>query len=73
MFVFLLRGYSAKQIARCLNISSRTVEAHLNNLKIAFNVRNRAELISECIALGLASNIPKSLLNLDLNSMLKEA
>jgi len=41
----LLQGKSNKQIALSLNISARTVEFHLKNIYIKFQVSSRVELI----------------------------
>ena len=41
----LLQGNSNKQIAASLGISTRTVEFHLKNIYLKFEVRSRIELI----------------------------
>lgn len=48
----LLSGKTAKMAAKELNISSRTVESHLGNLKKKLHVRTKYELIIECNRLG---------------------
>ncbi|USQ13984.1 helix-turn-helix transcriptional regulator [Legionella lytica] len=45
-----LTGKSAKQVAYQLNISSRTVEEHLNNIKMKFGVFSKTQLIETVIA-----------------------
>ena len=41
---YMVQGYTAKEIADILNISSRTVEVHLDRLKEYFCVKNRVQL-----------------------------
>lgn len=45
----LVYGKTAKQIARILNISSRTVECYLNNVKNKLNVSCKADLIEKVL------------------------
>lgn len=45
----LLRGQTAKQIGRVLDISHRTVEHRLEKLKLRLGVANRAELIEKVL------------------------
>lgn len=52
---FLLKGLSQKEIALQLNISPRTVETHLNNLKIKLACRNKSELITKLSTLAQIS------------------
>lgn len=42
---YLKRGYTSKAIANLLTISHRTVEAHINSLKIKLNKKTKIELI----------------------------
>ncbi|MDR3501405.1 MAG: helix-turn-helix transcriptional regulator [Legionella sp.] len=44
-----LTGKSAKQVAYYLKISARTVEEHLNNIKVKFGVFSKAQLIEHVI------------------------
>lgn len=46
---YMLRGNSAKRIARVLNISHRTVERHFENIRIKAGVRNKSELIEKLL------------------------
>lgn len=41
----LLQGKSAKESARILNLSHRTVETHLENIKARFGILNRSQII----------------------------
>lgn len=42
----LIKGFTAKQIAEKLNISYRTVEDHINNIKQKLDVRTKNELMN---------------------------
>ena len=46
-------GCSAKQIAIEINIAPRTVERHIENVRLKLNARNRAHLITQAMHLGL--------------------
>ncbi len=44
---YMMHSYSAKQIAKALNLSPRTVENHIEIIKRKFNFQERSELIKE--------------------------
>lgn len=44
--IMLAKGQTAKETARELDISPRTVETHLENIKIKFNARNKTEMLA---------------------------
>lgn len=46
---WLVRGQTAKHIARKLGVSHRTVEHRLEKIKFKLNVTSRAELIDKVI------------------------
>jgi DNA-binding CsgD family transcriptional regulator len=46
-FLLLVEGFSVKEIAQILNLSPRTVEHHLEQLRILYCCRNSRELISK--------------------------
>ena len=46
-------GQSAKEIALGLDIAPRTVERHIENVRLKLSARNRAHLITKAIFLGL--------------------
>lgn len=45
-------GLSAKQIARQLILSHRTVERHIENIRIKMQARNTAHLITRAFSVG---------------------
>lgn len=49
----LVEGRTAKEIAKILGISHRTVEGHITKLKIRFNCHTKNELISKLLENGL--------------------
>jgi DNA-binding CsgD family transcriptional regulator len=57
----LVRGKTIKQIAKLLNISPRTVECHLDLMKIKLNCSSKAEVIEKAIDRGFLYYIPFSL------------
>lgn len=57
----MIYGKSAKEISDFLNISKRTVENHIANIKQKLNFSVKSELIDWAIAHGLMYSIPKSL------------
>lgn len=46
-------GQSAKEIAIEISIAPRTVERHIENVRLKLNARNRAHLITQAICLGI--------------------
>ncbi|MDP3561567.1 MAG: helix-turn-helix transcriptional regulator [Legionellaceae bacterium] len=46
---FLIKGYTTKQIAQELKLSSRTVEDYLNKLKHKFKAKNKIQLVFNLI------------------------
>jgi DNA-binding CsgD family transcriptional regulator len=60
---FLLRGKTAKEIAKVLNISYRTVEFHINEIKTKFNCQKKSELIELAYERGFFNLIPNSCFN----------
>lgn len=53
---YLVRGFTIKQIAAQLDLSNRTVEHYLNNIKNKLNCRTRAELIDKALKLDVIKN-----------------
>jgi DNA-binding CsgD family transcriptional regulator len=58
---YVLRGKSAKFIADAMNISIRTAEFHIDNIKIKFTCRSKNELICNAINQGYMSVLPKNI------------
>ncbi len=58
---YTLRGKSAKAIANQLDLSPKTVEFYLEQLKHKFNCINKSQLIEKAISLGYFDRIPESL------------
>lgn len=51
----LVRGLTAKQIAKVLGLSNRTIEFYLENLKEKFNCPNKSDLIAKAIEMGFGN------------------
>lgn len=49
---YLTRGFTFFEIGQYLNISPRTVETHISNIKVKLNVKTRSELIAKVCELG---------------------
>lgn len=45
---YFCKGYTTKEIAILLNISPRTIETHLDNIKIKLNIKKKSDLIKLC-------------------------
>ena len=57
---YAIRGFSAKNIGRELNISSKIVEFHIDTLKNKFSANNEQELISIALKNDYLKYIPAS-------------
>lgn len=55
----LIRGKSAKEIARFLKISPRTVEVYIENIKLKMNISSRSQIVDKALELGMLEIIPK--------------
>lgn len=53
----ILTGYSAKQIAKILNISHRTVETHIKSLRLKLQSHSIGDIINTAIRTGLNYSI----------------
>ncbi len=54
---YLVRGFTAKNIARTINLSVRTIEDYLGNMKNKLNVSTKGELISKVMDTLLPNNL----------------
>lgn len=51
----LARGYSAKEVALNLAITPRTVESHIDKIRLKTRTRNRTHMVAQAIKQGLLS------------------
>jgi DNA-binding CsgD family transcriptional regulator len=47
---FVARGFSAKETAQEIGIAPRTVEGHIDTIKLKLRARNRAHMVTNAIA-----------------------
>jgi DNA-binding CsgD family transcriptional regulator len=47
---FVAQGYSAKEVAQEIGIAPRTVEGHIDIIKLKLRARNRAHMVTNAIA-----------------------
>lgn len=60
---YFMRGNSCSRIANILNLSRRTIEMYIDNVKHKMHCQNKQELIENSISRGFTSIIPKKILN----------
>tara|TARA_Y100000588_G_C14259316_1_gene926918 strand:- start:1240 stop:1956 length:717 start_codon:yes stop_codon:yes gene_type:complete len=58
---FIIRGFSANHIATVLFKSTRTIEHHIERLKIKLDARCKQSLIHQALKYGFMSILPESL------------
>ena len=46
----IAKGYSAKEVALEINIAPRTVEGHIDTIKLKLRARNRTHMVTRAIA-----------------------
>lgn len=46
-------GYSAKQIASHIGIAPRTVESHVESLRLKMRARNKTHMVTQAVLAGL--------------------
>jgi DNA-binding CsgD family transcriptional regulator len=59
---YLLRGKSGREIAMLLDLSTRTIEEYLNNIKDKFKCCTKGQLIEKALSMGFYYLIPESIL-----------
>lgn len=59
---FLLCGKTSKEIAKILNLSTRTAESYLEAIKLKFNCDTKSQLIEKSILAGYLGILPQTLL-----------
>lgn len=52
VLVLVAKGYSAKEVAQRTQLSPRTVEHHIENIRNKLRARNRAHIITKAVAYG---------------------
>lgn len=52
---FVAQGYSAKEAAQMIGIAPRTVEGHIDTMKLKLRARNRAHMVTNAIAASVLS------------------
>lgn len=67
---YLIRGKSTKMIAKVLNLSSRTVETYIEQIKSKMSCRTRSELIEIAIENGFLEIVPSGIININLRCAL---
>lgn len=60
---YFLRGRAAKEIANYLNISYRTVESYIDNIKTKWSCHSRSDLYDMAIRSGFLGIVPASIIN----------
>lgn len=66
---YLLRGKSAREIGNQLNISPKTVEYYIANVKIKLKTTTRENLFQKAFDSGLINYVPPSVLYKDNNEL----
>lgn len=59
---YLLRGFTVPMIAERLFVSRRTVESHIENIKLKVGCFTKSELVEKALHEGWIGTMPKSLL-----------
>ena len=59
---YVIRGYTAKEIAQKLDVSPKTIEYYIEQLKNKLNCSKKSELIEKSVEQGFIYNLPMSIL-----------
>lgn len=49
------QGYSAKEVAQAIKIAPRTVEGHIDTIRLKLRARNRTHMVTRAIAANMLS------------------
>lgn len=50
---FVAQGLSAKEVAQEIDIAPRTVERHIENVRLKIRARNRTHMVSLALEMGI--------------------
>ncbi|MEL6934830.1 MAG: helix-turn-helix transcriptional regulator [Pseudomonadota bacterium] len=50
---YVIQGLSAKEVARCVDISPRTVDRHVENVRLKLHAKNRTHMVVCAVKAGL--------------------
>ncbi|PTQ12335.1 helix-turn-helix transcriptional regulator [Sphingomonas oleivorans] len=53
ILTMMARGNSAKEVALALSVSPRTVESHVDHIRLKIQARNRVHMITIALKFGL--------------------
>jgi LuxR family transcriptional regulator, transcriptional regulator of spore coat protein len=53
VLILVAQGYSAKEAAQEIEIAPRTVERHIENVRLKIRARNRTHMVTLALELGL--------------------
>lgn len=59
---YIIRGKTAKQIAKVLNLSPRTVEFYIERIKLKMDCTTKSQIVAKAISENLVNVIPESFL-----------
>ena len=59
--LWLLLGYTTKEVGRILSISQRTVETHVNNVRLKLRSKNRTHMATQLLVRDLVLMTPEDL------------
>ncbi len=57
ILIYTSHGFSAKSIAYAMNISYRTVETHIGNIKCKLSCKYKTELVQKCLDYNMNQKI----------------
>lgn len=49
----IAKGLSAKEVAQYIGIAPRTVEGHIDTIRLKFQAKNRVHMVAKAVATGL--------------------